>query len=128
MSALLHSSLQSHSWYTPHLDPQLIQYNLNDYLDGPKAEIAAKCGCHNGPPILTEDRDLPSGGFAFRTEPVDAADLAPLTGLINLYEPEQSALIRLYIGEYDHPNYAGDEEGLTTLKETVIPWIESLQP
>ena len=113
----------------PHLDSEVITYNLQNYLDGPQTIIAQRCaGCHEGNPILSDaDTVLPRGGFAFKSAPNDTADLGPLSALINLEQPEESALIRLLIGEYDHPNYAGEEDGLTALKDKIIPWIEGLR-
>jgi hypothetical protein len=112
----------------PHGNPQIIRYNLAAYLDGPQTQVAQFCGgCHNGDPILLDESVLPSGGFAFQKDPVDEADLAPLTGLINLSDPKGSSLIRLLVGEFDHPAII-EEARLLPLEEVVIPWIESLQP
>ena len=112
----------------PHLDPELITYNLQNYLDGPQMVIKTSCGgCHDqGGPIFGDALYL-RGGFAFKAIPENLSDLADLTALINLEEPEKSSLIRLYIGEYDHILIAQTEESLEPLKEVIIPWIESLR-
>ena len=112
----------------PHLDSELITYNLQNYLDGPQMVINQRCGgCHNQDQTIFGDALYLAGGFTFKTIPENVSDLADLTALINLEEPGKSSLIRLYIGEYDHIDIAKTEENLEPLKEVIIPWIESLR-
>lgn len=112
----------------PHLNSELIKYNLQNYLDGPQMIIEQRCGgCHDDGMEPFGDALFIQGGFEFKLAPSTLADLAPLTALINLEQPEKSALIRLYIGEYDHIENVVDEEGLEPLKEEIIPWIEGLK-
>ena len=116
----------------PHSDPALITYNLEAYRNGPQQALGLCSGCHSGDPILSavvsEDEFIPRGGFAFKVMADDPADLAPLTALINLDDPANSALIRLYIGEYDHTNNAlSDESNLDSLREALVPWIEQMR-
>ena len=82
------------------------------------------CSCHNGTPIIYDDTPLKQGGFAFKIEAEDPADLAPLSALINPDAPAQSALIRFVTGEFDHPVIGvGDT---AQLEAALIPWIQGL--
>ena len=111
-----------------HIHPDVIRYNLEEYLELALPALSGRCGgCHNGSPTLKPDERIPRGGFAYLLEATDPADLAPLSGLINLDEPAQSAIIRLFIGEYDHPNIPMNLEALAPFEEALIPWIESLR-
>ena len=104
-------------------EDEMISYDLEFYQQEVSNVLGVCASCHDGDPTKSASSEKAQGGFAFNNNPESAQDLAPLSALINVEDPPQSALIRVSYGEFDHIEYPVNEQFI----ETVLAWIETLR-
>ena len=90
--------------------------------DSPQDYLSRTCsGCH------AANNPAPDGGFYFRAPAESPADLYPLLPLMNFEQPEESALIRIRVGEYGHQMIFSEQNPDDDYTALMTAWMEEIK-
>lgn len=100
-------------------------YTLKSYQAQLEPVINASCACHKAANDIGPNQNK-QGGFCFPTEAQTEAEIHIWASMINVSDPDSSAILHFLNGDFDHKYQilGSYEDQLPKLKKAILNWIE----